>query len=251
KLVALLLNDFEENASDWLWETDTQGRLRHVSVRLAQALNVLPALLQNKPLATIIAASFDASNERMSRNQDVLYQNLQACFGGDSAFRDVVVPAWVMNQRQWWSLTGKPLRDTDGALVGWRGVGTDVTARRTREIEMVRLAHQDALTGVSNRHDFGESLAAFFPVNSPPLPCTLLMIDLDNFKTLNDTMGHDKGDMLLKQVAHRLSGCVRHFDTVARFGGDEFVVILRDIGTNNEETSLMARAIGEKMLAAV
>ena len=246
KLVALLLNDFEENANDWLWETDVDGRLRHVSVRLARALDVVPAMLQNQPLVSIIASSFEAANERMPNRHDQQFQKLRECLQGDSAFRDVVVPAWVMNQQRWWSLTGKPLRDADGALVGWRGVGTDVTARRMREIEMVRLAHQDALTGVSNRHDFGESLATFFPQDLPVMPCTLVMIDLDNFKTVNDSLGHAVGDSLLQEVAVRLRAAIGPTDLLARLGGDEFAVIVQ--GAMDQSR---ARDFGARLLEAV
>ncbi len=78
----------------------------------------------------------------------------------------------------------------------------------------------------------------------------LLFIDLDNFKTLNDTLGHDKGDLLLQQVAQRLLTCVREGDTVARLGGDEFVVMLEDLSENALEAATQAEAVGEKILAA-
>ncbi|MEO8407857.1 MAG: EAL domain-containing protein, partial [Oxalobacteraceae bacterium] len=79
----------------------------------------------------------------------------------------------------------------------------------------------------------------------------LLFIDLDNFKMLNDTLGHDKGDLLLRQVAQRLAGCVREGDSVARLGGDEFVLVLEDLSGNANEAATQAEAVGEKILAAL
>jgi diguanylate cyclase (GGDEF)-like protein len=79
----------------------------------------------------------------------------------------------------------------------------------------------------------------------------LLFIDLDHFKTLNDTLGHDFGDMLLKQVAKRLTGCVRKSDTVARFGGDEFVVMLDGLSKDEAEAATQAKMVGNKILEAL
>ena len=147
-----------------------------------------------------------------------------------------------------WSLVS----DDEGKPLSILAINTDISQRKTAESAIQQLAFYDSLTQLPNRALMIDRLAqALSESERSDRGGALLFIDLDNFKTLNDTMGHDKGDMLLKQVAHRLSGCVRHIDTVARFGGDEFVVILRDLGGNTAETSLMARAIGEKMLATV
>ena len=81
--------------------------------------------------------------------------------------------------------------------------------------------------------------------------CALMLIDLDNFKTLNDTLGHDMGDLLLKQVAERLSSCVRAEEAVARLGGDEFVVILTNLGTLDNHAATQSETVGEKILAAL
>ncbi len=79
----------------------------------------------------------------------------------------------------------------------------------------------------------------------------MLFIDLDHFKTLNDTLGHDYGDLLLQQVAERLTACVRESDTVARLGGDEFVVMLENLSENAQDAAVQARIVGEKILAAL
>jgi diguanylate cyclase (GGDEF)-like protein len=246
RLVALLLNDFEENASDWLWETDRQGRLRHVSVRLAETLQRLPEQLQWQPLVDILRFSCVSAGPALTAAEAALFQRMAALLQGEAAFRDVVVPAWVQGSRGWWSLSGKPLRNEAGEVIGWRGVGTDVTARRSREVEIDRLAHQDALTGVANRHQFGLSLAEYFPAGNAPAPCMLVIIDLDNFKTVNDTLGHPVGDQLLREVARRLAAALGTGDLLARLGGDEFAVIVPGM-----RDSAQALQTGQRLLQAI
>ncbi|WP_345067235.1 PAS domain-containing protein, partial [Acidovorax lacteus] len=123
-----------------------------------------------------------------------------------------------------------PIRDLSGQVTGVLGVCRDITDRKRAEQEIERLAFFDALTGLPNRRLLLDRLqhAVMTSQRSRQLGA-LLFIDLDNFKDLNDTLGHDMGDQLLRQVAQRLSGCVREVDTVARFGGDEFVVMLENL----------------------
>jgi diguanylate cyclase (GGDEF)-like protein/PAS domain S-box-containing protein len=143
-----------------------------------------------------------------------------------------------------------PLRGTDGSVKGVVVVNQDITQDKAAEEEIRRLAFYDPLTKLPNRRLLLEHLAHAQAKSARTLhEGALLFIDLDNFKTLNDTFGHDTGDLLLRQVAERLAACVREGDTVARLGGDEFVVMLEDLGTNAEEAATHAERVAEKILA--
>jgi diguanylate cyclase (GGDEF)-like protein/PAS domain S-box-containing protein len=143
-----------------------------------------------------------------------------------------------------------PLRGTDGSVKGVVVVNQDITQDKAAEEEIRRLAFYDPLTKLPNRRLLLEHLAHAQAKSARTLhEGALLFIDLDNFKTLNDTFGHDTGDLLLRQVAERLAACVREGDTVARLGGDEFVVMLEDLGTEAEEAATHAERVAEKILA--
>ncbi|MEO7185870.1 MAG: EAL domain-containing protein [Rhodoferax sp.] len=125
----------------------------------------------------------------------------------------------------------------------------DVTALRRASAEIETLAFYDALTGLPNRRLLLDRLtqATAAAVRSGQLGA-LLFLDLDHFKLVNDTMGHEVGDRLLQQVAQRLKACVRDADTVARLGGDEFVVMLKDLSSDMRQAAQVAQRIGEEML---
>ncbi len=129
---------------------------------------------------------------------------------------------------------------------------TDITARKAAEEQIQRLAFYDPLTHLPNRRllmdRLEQAMAACARHRSQG---ALLFIDLDNFKTLNDTYGHDKGDLLLQQVASRLVDSVREGDTVARLGGDEFVVMLEDLSGDPMEAAAQVEIVGRKILAAL
>jgi len=137
--------------------------------------------------------------------------------------------------------------DDDGEPRSILSIDTDITQRNAAEREIEHLAFYDALTNLPNRLMLVKGLQAALAT------CagygSLLFIDVDNFKTLNDTLGHDKGDLLLRQVALRLQACVGASDIVARFGGDEFVVVFDGLGGVHDGARETARAISKKILA--
>ena len=128
----------------------------------------------------------------------------------------------------------------------------DLSERKAAEEEIRQLAYYDPLTSLPNRRLLMDRLQQALATSARHHRSgALLLLDIDNFKTLNETRGHDSGDTLLRQVAHRLLSCVHEDDTVARQGGDEFVVVLEDLGDNPEEAAARAEEAGQRILAAL
>lgn len=146
----------------------------------------------------------------------------------------------------------KAVKDLHAKVTHYVGTLTDITHRKAAADKIEHLAFYDPLTGLPNRQLLHDRLKPALANSSRTgLHGALLFIDLDNFKALNDTLGHDMGDLLLQQVAERLLSCVREGDTVARLGGDEFVVMLEDLNAELLEAVKQAEHIGEKVLGII
>ena len=151
---------------------------------------------------------------------------------------------------RWLRVTAQPERVENRII--WHGYIADISARKSAEMEVQKLAFYDSLTGLPNRRMFIERMAqAVARCHERASHGALIFIDLDNFKTLNDTRGHDVGDTYLVQVANRLRNCVRHEDTVARIGGDEFVIVLEGLGETPAGATRSAIMTSNKVLAAM
>jgi diguanylate cyclase (GGDEF)-like protein/PAS domain S-box-containing protein len=149
-------------------------------------------------------------------------------------------------------LTISAVKDLDGKVTHYIGVQYDVTERKRAEERINELAFFDQLTGLPNRTLLRDRLRQAQAGSSRSGHCgALLFIDLDNFKTLNDTLGHDLGDTLLRQVAQRLTLCVRDGDTVARLGGDDFVVVLAGLSPDEEDAAREIEALAGTLLATL
>ncbi len=149
-------------------------------------------------------------------------------------------------------LTITALRDTNGRVTNYVGIFSDITHHKEAEEQIRSLAFYDPLTNLPNRRLLMDRLRQALASSARSgRKGALLFIDLDNFKTLNDTLGHDVGDVLLQHVATRLVACVREGDTVARLGGDEFVVMLEDMSEQAIGAAAQTEAIGEKILASL
>ena len=148
----------------------------------------------------------------------------------------------------WGEVLSKPERNAQGDIVGYHGITREITERRRLEEQIRQLAFHDPLTHLANRRLLVEHLdQAMSASKRSHRHGALLFLDLDNFKSLNDTHGHGVGDLLLIEVAERLKACVRAADTVARFGGDEFVLLLSELDTKKHEAAAQATAIAEKI----
>ena len=148
----------------------------------------------------------------------------------------------------WGEIISKPERNEKGQIIGFHGITREITERKTMQDKVQQLAFYDPLTQLPNRLLLGERLNyTIAEIKRTKKHGALLFLDLDNFKALNDTHGHSVGDLLLCQVAQRLQNCVREVDTVARFGGDEFVVILNALHEGKSESAKQAHDIAEKI----
>lgn len=151
---------------------------------------------------------------------------------------------------KWLTITA--VKGNDGAIVNYVGIHHDITERKRAEERIRELAYFDALTHLPNRtlliNRLGRAMTAGKRSRAYG---AVLFIDLDHFKMLNDTLGHDRGDLLLQEVAQRLRDCVRAGDTVARLGGDEFVVVMDQLDVCPHAAAAQTRMIGEKLLAAL
>jgi diguanylate cyclase (GGDEF)-like protein/PAS domain S-box-containing protein len=231
-----------ELSSDWYWEQDAQFRFVRIDGNLQEILGRPNAALVGK--ARWEVRGFNLTEAQWEAHRAVLEAHLP--------FRDFQMQSIDSRGRTLWvSISGAPIFDAKGRFRGYRGVGRDVTAERTAADQIHALAFYDALTELPNRRLLIERLKqALASYSRTRRQAALLFIDLDNFKTLNDTLGHETGDTLLRQVARRIVGCVRESDTVARLGGDEFVVMLEDLSEEVEEATQQAEFVGNKILTA-
>jgi diguanylate cyclase (GGDEF)-like protein/PAS domain S-box-containing protein len=232
-----------ELSSDWYWEQDADFRFVRVDGNMESTNGVRTEVYVGKTrwesgvlgVTDTQWALHRAQLERHEPFRDFEMQRL----------RDDGSMSWV-------SISGTPILGAKGEFRGYRGTGRDITARKQAEADIERLAFFDALTGLPNRRLLIDRLNHALEASARHTSHgALLFIDLDNFKILNDTMGHHTGDELLKQVAERLSKCVRSADTVARLGGDEFVVMLEDIGEMPAEAAALAENVGKKILLSL
>ena len=152
----------------------------------------------------------------------------------------------------WVSTTIVPYSDDNSKPVRYVAIRADITERKRIEQKVEKMAYQDPLTGLPNRRLLMDRLHQSVQLSERTGQYgALLLLDLDHFKDVNDTLGHDQGDHLLRQVSERLIACVRQTDMVARLGGDEFVVLLTNLGLTEEEASTQAGRISEQMLYAL
>ena len=236
--VSLLLREFEEEVGDWLWETDSARRIVRASPRFAKSVNLDPVTINGKPLLQVLAGEHWESGN-FAPGLRTLAEKLKS----REPFRDLLLPIHVDRQLRWLALAASPRHDDSGAFIGFRGVGSDVTEQRESADKINRMARFDTLTGLPNRLHLNEQLAkAMAEAEKWGTRCAFMMIDLDRFKAVNDSLGHPVGDRLLGRVSERLSRLVTDNEVIGRLGGDEFAVVMRD-ATDSAQVDKLAQSI--------
>ena len=232
-----------DNASDVIWTMDAQGRFTYVSpsVQRLRGYTVQEVLAQSLEEA-LTPASAAIARQAFENSFDCLQKGLPV-----PDFRGELEQPCKDGSTVWTELTVSGMVDAGGLFVGFLGVTRDISERRRAQEKMARMAQYDELTQLPNRallfdrleqavtrHQRLLNRSAGPQADAPRL--ALMYVDLDRFKPINDEHGHAVGDALLQQVARRMTACVRASDTVARIGGDEFVVLLPEV--NNAQAAL-------------
>ena len=220
RTVKLLLNEYEENGSDWLFELDRSGRLVGVSKRFANAAGGNAAALEGAPFISLFAPD----EARSSLAQAIVERR---------PLRGTVVALDGLGdgEPRWWSISGRPCHTGD--KVAYRGVISDITERRQAESRVHHMAHYDTLTGLPNRALFDATLERQLAERGADEHIALMLLDVDHFKSINDMHGHAVGDAFLRTLGNKLLSCVHDSGLggsqplISRLGGDEFAVVVR------------------------
>ncbi|MEO9468354.1 EAL domain-containing protein [Parasphingorhabdus sp.] len=242
EVVSLLLKEFEDTGADWLWQTDTSRRIAHVSPRFAHALGLLPEEIDGKPFLQLVAGqSWDTG-----KFPPALHDLAEKLKRRDS-FSNMMVPVQIRGETRWWELSASPKMDDSGVFHGFRGVGSDVTEQRESADKISHMARFDTLTSLPNRLQLTETLGKAMQ-NSDKWNgrCGFMMIDLDRFKAVNDTLGHPVGDRLLARVADRLRSIMTDNELCGRLGGDEFAIVIKD-ASDSQYTEMLGKQIIETL----
>ena len=230
--------------SDWEYWILSDGAMRYVSPSCEQISGYTPTEFYADPklLSRIIHAD---DQQLYARHR----HNVAAAAGPDTLdFRIRTKDGAI----RWIAHVCQPVFDSEGKPNGVRASNRDNTERKQMEEQVRQLAFYDPLTHLPNRRLLGDRLGqTLLASKRSAFYGALMFMDLDNFKALNDNHGHSAGDLLLTEVATRIKSCVREIDTVARFGGDEFVVLLDELALGQEESKSQAGVIAEKIRIAL
>ncbi|HTG78156.1 MAG TPA: EAL domain-containing protein [Sphingomicrobium sp.] len=213
-----LLRELETTGSAGLWELDGDLRIANMSGELLTAMRLREEQVIGLHYKTFLDPLGQIAT--LSSGMRSLFEDLDS----GTPFRDRAILS--ADRQSWWSISAKPIHDEKGNLVGWRGVASDITEARLFGDDAVRAARTDPLTGLANRLLVRELLEeAALRQWADNSGCALLLVDLDRFKLVNDTLGHAIGDQLLVEVGRRLREAVGDNGEVGRIGGDEFAIV--------------------------
>jgi diguanylate cyclase (GGDEF)-like protein len=218
------LVDHDDADTDWSWQIDENKNLTAVSTRLAHLLKDEPRALEGRSFLQILAGEAWETG-----NFPAAMRTLADKIKHREPFAELILPVTVKGETLWWDLSGSPHFDDRGQFLGYRGAGTDVTVERRAADKINRMARFDTLTGLPNRlhvsESLGEALAAAEQWRSR---CAFVIVGLDRFKSVNDTLGHAIGDRLLIRAAERLQSLVGAGEICGRMGADEFGIVFPD-----------------------
>ena len=236
----LAMRDFENAGLGWFYATDSALCLTYVSDAIARLLDRSCEELIGQPLLSLF-------NTEPCDEVSETERTLALVLATRKKFSKLVVRAADLGEGTLWALAGQPQLSPGGDFLGFYGSGFDITVTRRSHLDATRLAWCDSLTGLSNRPRMAQQLAATLNAyKASKRACAVMMIDLDRFKEVNDTLGHPAGDALLKQVGERLERVIDKATQIGRLGGDEFQIILPDVDDRGRLGEI-ARSVIDKL----
>lgn len=226
------LSHLADFATDLYWETDLEGHVIAAGGRLMKTFFPDINHVIGRHYMSVIKLD-EAEREKMLTALRAIkpYSDILSVFTSTEGKRFYI------------SLSATPRYSKSGAVIGYLGVGTNVTRRIEAQGRLKHMAEHDMLTGLANRYSFQNRIEKEVAESGEDENVAILAIDLDNFKSINDTFGHQTGDALLNLVAKRLRKVVRGKDWAARLGGDEFVVVSRDVANPMDACLVAARIV--------
>ncbi len=229
-----IIEEIEASGTLGFWATDAAGAMVYLSPAIAASLERGQVSAAGRPMQELfvpIDGESDGRSLGLKLNTRKPFANLQVQAGSRSC--DCVL-----------KISGRPLHDANGNFRGFRGSAIDVTEEFRSEQEATRLAKYDSLTGLANRHRMEQRIdATLHSFRAAKRAAALMMLDLDKFKQVNDTLGHAAGDQLLQQVAERLRGVIAGRGEIGRLGGDEFQVLVPDLDDRGELGEIAKKVI--------
>ncbi len=229
------LSNILEHTADMVMVTNTDGVIEYVNHAFEdvtgyssdEVIGRTPSLLKS------------------DKHDEAIFTDMWETINAGNTYRNIIINRSKDGRLFYEEKVISPLKDEQGRIIHFISTSNDVTARIETDKRLHHMAHHDALTGLPNRQVFIDRFdAAIQQARKHSRLVAIMFIDLDNFKNINDTLGHDIGDELLIQFTRRLKNTLREEDTVSRFGGDEFIILLEDI-TNLNHISLLARKVLE------
>jgi diguanylate cyclase (GGDEF)-like protein/PAS domain S-box-containing protein len=237
-----LLDDFERAAMGWFWASDQEGLLTYMSASAVDQLGLSLEDVLGRPLVALFEADPDDPDQKSDR--PFKFQLSSRNKINELTVRIVGKRTSSTGQKIWWSLSGLPKFDENGEFAGYRGAVKDISIDYERKLVDSRLAEFDSLTGLANRHRMNKRLdSTLGAYKAAKRSCALLMLDLDRFKQVNDTMGHQAGDEVLRKAAERIRQVIGDRGEVGRLGGDEFQVMIPDCDDRGQLGELAEKII--------
>lgn len=228
---SLLLQEYEQRGVGWLWQVDSENRVTYISTRMCALLGRTGNQLIGHSLPSLLGGNAELGRLLIDKQP----------------FNSLEMELKTSRGTRWISIAGDPIIDTAGRFEGFRGVGSDITEVRQTQERLTHLANVDVLSGLLNRGRVRQLLGdALRAATTSNVPCAIMFLDLDGFKSVNDTFGHPKGDTVLRAVAKRLVDEVGADGHVGRMGGDEFAIVIGD-----GQSRKCVDALAERIIAAI